>query len=160
MWPQIGGGERYLDILGVNYYSNNQWIHGGRPIDIGHPLYKPLSRILAETFARYGKPILIAETGIEDDRRPSWFDYVADQALESMRLGVPLEGLCLYPIVNHPGWDDDRPCANGLLSADAAPGGRAPFGPLAAAIRGRAKEFATFAPHHIGGAKLAAPERV
>ncbi|MBY2966935.1 glycosyltransferase [Rhizobium leguminosarum] len=153
MWPQIGGGERYLDILGVNYYSNNQWIHGGRPIDVGHPLYKPLSRILVETFARYGKPMLIAETGIEDDRRASWFDYVADQALDAIRSGVPLEGLCLYPIVNHPGWDDNRPCANGLLSADVAPGGRAPFAPLVAAIRKRANEFASFAQHPIGGAK-------
>ncbi|PDV87726.1 glycosyl transferase family 1 [Rhizobium sp. H4] len=154
MWPQIGGGERYLDILGVNYYSNNQWIHGARPIDIGHPLYKPLSRILVETFARYGRPILIAETGVEDDRRASWFDYVADQALDSMRSGVPLEGLCLYPIVNHPGWDDGRPCANGLLSADVASEGRAPFAPLGAAIRERANEFATFAPLHIGGAEV------
>ena len=134
MWPQIGGSERYLDILGVNYYFNNQWIHGGRPIDIGHPLYKPLSRILVETFARYGKPILIAETGIEDERRASWFEYVAGQAAIAMQSGVPLEGLCLYPIVNHPGWDNHRACENGLLSADITPSGRRVYQPLAAAI--------------------------
>lgn len=124
IWPQIGGQDRYLDIIGVNYYFNNQWIHGGPPIDIGHPLYKPLGRILTETFARYGKPLLIAETGIEDDRRAAWYRYVASQARDAMGAGVPLEGLCLYPIVNHPGWDDDRMCHNGLLSADVKDGRR------------------------------------
>ena len=25
--PELGGRPEYLDLLGVNYYSNNQWIH-------------------------------------------------------------------------------------------------------------------------------------
>jgi len=124
MWPQIGGNDRYLDIVGVNYYFNNQWIHGGSPIDIGHPQYKPLSRILIETYARYGKPIMISETGIEGDRRASWFRYVTAQADAAMQKGVPLEGICLYPVVNHPGWDDDRSCQNGLLSVEMSESGR------------------------------------
>jgi hypothetical protein len=124
LWPQIGGNERYLDIVGVNYYFNNQWIHSGPPIDISHPLYKPLSRILIETYARYGKPIMIAETGIEGDRRASWFRYVAAQANAAIQTGVPLEGICLYPIVDHPGWDDDRSCQNGLLSVEISGSGR------------------------------------
>jgi glycosyltransferase involved in cell wall biosynthesis len=134
MWPQIGGGERYLDIIGVNYYFNNQWIHGGPPIDIGHPLYKPLNRILAETYARYGKPIFIAETGIEDERRGPWFRYVSEQARAAMLIGVPLEAICLYPIVNHPGWDDDRQCQNGLFSANISDAGRCADAGLSAAI--------------------------
>ena len=124
MWPQIGGHERYLDIIGVNYYFNNQWIHGGPPIDTGHPLYKPFSKILTETYARYGKPILIAETGIEDERRGAWFRYVSEQARLAMQAGVPLEAICLYPVVDHPGWDDDRMCHNGLLSAVMSDSGR------------------------------------
>lgn len=134
MWPQIGGAERYLDVIGVNYYFNNQWIHGGPPIDIGHPLYKPLRTILIETYARYGKPMMIAETGIEDDRRAAWFTYVAQEALAAMKAGVPLEGLCLYPIVNHAGWDDKRPCQNGLLSAAMTAEGRRVYAPLGEAI--------------------------
>lgn len=134
IWPQIGGKERYLDIIGVNYYFNNQWIHGGPPIDIGHPFYKPFSSILIETYARYGKPILIAETGIEDDRRAAWYRYVSSQARVAMRAGVPLEGLCLYPIVNHPGWDDDRMCHNGLLSANVSDGRRTADKAFASAI--------------------------
>ena len=136
MWPQIGGRPELLDIIGVNYYFNNQWIHGGPPIDIGHPLYKPLSKILAETYARYGRPILIAETGIEDERRAEWFEYVASQGAKAMQAGVPLEGICLYPIVNHPGWDDNRPCLNGLLSSDiTGENTRSAYKPLADLLR-------------------------
>lgn len=124
IWPQIGGDERYLDIVGVNYYFNNQWVHGGAPVDIGHPLYKPLNKLLTETYARYGKPMLIAETGIEDERRGPWFCYVSEQARIAMQTGVPLEGICLYPVINHPGWDDGRHCQNGLLSADVSDAGR------------------------------------
>ncbi|MBO0144978.1 glycosyltransferase [Agrobacterium sp. Ap1] len=134
IWPQIGGNERYLDIVGVNYYFNNQWIHGGPMVDIGDPLYKPLSKLLIETYARYGKPMLIAETGIEAARRAAWFQYVSTQADLAMKAGVPLGGICLYPIVNHPGWDDQRPCENGLLSAAFSTTGREIHQPLADAI--------------------------
>lgn len=114
-WPQIGGREALLDIVGVNYYYNNQWIHGGPPIDQGHPLYKPFRTILAETYARYGRPIFVAETGTEGERRPDWLAYVGAEVRAAMRAGVPVEGICLYPVQDHPGWDDARYCPNGLL---------------------------------------------
>lgn len=135
MWPQIGGAEHYLDIVGVNYYHNNQWIHGGPPIDIGHPLYKPFRTILMETYARYGKPIFIAETGIEAERRPEWISYIYKEVTAAMKAGVPVEGICLYPILNHAGWDDDRACENGLLSSSEVLGRREVYKPLSNALR-------------------------
>ena len=45
--------------------------------------------------------------------------------------GVPVEGLCLYPILNHPGWDDDRHCHNGMFDYADADGKRAVYQPLA-----------------------------
>ena len=115
LWPQIGGRPDLLDIVGVNYYHNNQWLNGGPPIDRHHPLYRPFHRILAEVYARYGRPIFVAETGIEGDERPAWLAHVAGEVREAQRLGVPVEGLCLYPVLDHPGWDDERHCPNGLL---------------------------------------------
>lgn len=118
MWPQIGGDPSFLDIIGLNYYFNNQWVHGGPPIDVDHRLYRPLSDILFESHARYGRPVMIAETGIEGARRASWFRYVAAEVERARARGVPVEGICLYPVVSHLGWDDDRSCHNGLLSLD------------------------------------------
>jgi hypothetical protein len=135
IWPQIGGADPYLDIIGVNYYHNNQWIHGGPPIDMDHPLYKPFRTILTETYARYGKQIFIAETGIEGDRRASWMSYIQTEVAAAMKQGVPIEGICLYPIVNHPGWDDDRACENGLLGAQLINGERSVHQPLAQVLK-------------------------
>lgn len=113
--PELGGAPEYLDIIGLNYYFHNQWFYPNRhKIMRGHQLYRPFNEILVEYHNRYRRPILIAETGIEDDERADWFRYVCSQAQIALDKGVPLEGVCLYPILNHPGWDDDRHCHNGL----------------------------------------------
>ena len=44
---------------------------------------------------------------------------------------MPLQGVCLYPIVNHPGWDNDRHCHNGLWDYADTHGHREAFSPLA-----------------------------
>jgi beta-glucosidase/6-phospho-beta-glucosidase/beta-galactosidase len=113
--PELGGAPEYLDILGLNYYFHNQWFYPNRrKIMRGHELYRPFNEILVEYHERYRRPILIAETGIEDDERAEWFKYVCEQSATALEKGVPLHGVCLYPILNHPGWDDDRHCHNGL----------------------------------------------
>jgi glycosyltransferase involved in cell wall biosynthesis len=134
-WPQLGGEPWLLDIVGVNYYSNNQWIHGGPTLDREHALYRPLHRLLMEIHGRYGRPIVIAETGIEFEARPSWLAYVAGEVDQARTKGVPVEGICLYPILNHLGWDDDRPCQNGLLEHERSSDGRAIYRPLADELR-------------------------
>ena len=115
IWPQLGGDPSLLDIIGVNYYPRNQWLHGGGQIAPDHTAYRPLSDLLFETFARYGRPIFVSETGTEDDHRARWFRDVASEVTRARKRGVPVAGLCLYPILNHPGWDDNRDCHNGLL---------------------------------------------
>jgi beta-glucosidase/6-phospho-beta-glucosidase/beta-galactosidase len=121
--PELGGAEKYLDILGVNYYIHNQWIydiqgfcrsHEFEPLDRTDPLYRPLREILREVHERYHRQLFISETGAEDEERGPWLRYVTDETEAAMIRGVPVEGICLYPIVNHPGWLDDRHCHNGL----------------------------------------------
>ncbi len=133
--PELGGNEKYLDIIGLNYYSDNQWIHpGGNRVFRGHEDYHPLNLILQDYFERYQRPILIAETGIEDEARPEWFRYICEEAKIASENGVPVEGICLYPIVNHPGWDNDRHCRNGLWDYPNEAGMRAIYAPLAEEI--------------------------
>ena len=33
LWPELGGGERYLDIIGVNFYPHNQWFYNLKGFD-------------------------------------------------------------------------------------------------------------------------------
>ncbi len=116
IWPQIGGRPELLDVIGVNFYHNNQWIHGGPPLAWNDRLSRPFHSILAEVYARYGRPIFVAETGIEGDARADWLRMILCEVDVAISLGVPVEGVCLYPILDHPGWDDHRYCPNGLLA--------------------------------------------
>ena len=129
--PELGGKEKYLDIIGVNYYDRNQWIHNEDPMKYTDPLYRPFRELLQEVFERYRRPLFVAETGTEDDFRPVWFNYVCTEVMAAMKAGVPIEGICLYPIVNHPGWDDDRHCYNGLWDYCNESGDREIYQPLA-----------------------------
>jgi beta-glucosidase/6-phospho-beta-glucosidase/beta-galactosidase len=135
--PDLGGDEKYLDIIGVNYYPNNQWLcgetsfHPERWLDVSEPQYRPLSSLLLEAYERYRRPIFIAETGTESDGRAGWLRYVGGEVCKALQLGIPLEGVCLYPIVDFPGWGDDRHCETGLWGMADAQGHREIHRPLA-----------------------------
>lgn len=128
--PDLGGNEKYLDIIGVNYYPNNQWLcgetsfHPERWLEISDPQYRPLSDLLKEVYERYRRPIFIAETGAEADARVGWLRYIGSEVREAQDLGVPVEGVCLYPVVNFPGWGDDRHCETGLWGYPSSDGQR------------------------------------
>ena len=124
--PELGGGAQYLDIFGANYYYNNQWVDRGAAVYLGNGRYRPLSELLIAAANRYERPIFIAETGTEANGRASWLHYVCDEIRDAHAAGVQIEGLCLYPILNHHGWDDDRHCHNGLFCGIEPNGARRP----------------------------------
>lgn len=113
--PELGGDAEALDLVGVNYYWNNQWIHEGERTPLGHPLHRPLHRMLADVWDRYHRPIVITETGVEGAAGAGWLGYVAAEARQAQMLGVEVQGLCLYPVMDYPGWDNDRHCPCGLI---------------------------------------------
>jgi beta-glucosidase/6-phospho-beta-glucosidase/beta-galactosidase len=144
----LDGGPDVMDVIGLNYYFHNQWHHSNRrKLPLGHPLYRPLSDILDEYRYRYGKPLILAETGIEDDDRPEWFRYIAEQTRRALSIGVDVRGICLYPICNHPGWADDRHCHNGLWDYPDDNGSREVYQPLADEIRSQLPFFERAAAH-------------
>jgi beta-glucosidase/6-phospho-beta-glucosidase/beta-galactosidase len=115
--PDLGGRPELLDIPGVNFYATNQWHMDGPVIPMGGAAYRPFHRILDEVWRRYGRPILVAETGAEGENGPGWLRYIAGEVRAAARLGVPVSGLCLYPVLDYPGWEDGRHCRCGLLTA-------------------------------------------
>ena len=144
LWPELGGQERYLDIVGVNFYPHNQWFYNLKdfrrirkftPLHRRHPRYRPFREMLAEVQERYHRPIFIAETGAENRVRPEWLRYVCEETEAAILNGVPVHGICLYPILNHPGWVDDRHCHNGLWDYPDERGNRKLYAPLSKEIR-------------------------
>jgi hypothetical protein len=129
--PELGGNESYLDVIGINYYDRNQWWNFGKTIRRDDPEYRPFREILAEVYQRYRRPMFISETGTENEDRPYWLAYIASEVHAAIQSGVPLHGICLYPILNHPGWDDDRHCFNGLWDYPNSKGEREIYRPLA-----------------------------
>jgi len=147
MWPQLGGAERYLDIIGVNYYPHNQWIHNTPAFNPSlalartHELYRPFRDILLEIRERYRRPLFIAETGAENEDRAPWLAYISDEVSAARNAGAHIEGICLYPIINHPGWDDERHCHNGLWDYANEEGEREIYRPLADELRRQQQRF-------------------
>ncbi len=129
--PELGGDSRYLDVIGVNYYIHNQWVYNGKFIEAADPRYRPLHDILAEIYNRYSRPLLISETGIEDERRVEWLSYICDEVIQAIENGIPIEGICIYPIVNYPGWEDERRCCTGVWDYSDPAGHREIYLPMA-----------------------------
>ncbi len=137
--PELGGSPDLVDLVGLNFYCDNQWFHKGQTIPMGHHAYRPLGDLLAEVHRRYDKPMFLAETGAEGRARPYWFYYVVEEVCHAVRQGLPVRGLCLYPILDYPGWVDERACEVGLFSAPDASGRRSVYAPLLNEVR-RAQE--------------------
>lgn len=137
----LGGSEAAVDIVGANYYYNNQWIDRGRTVYLGDWLHQPLHQLLAQVAARYNKPLYIAETGTEGVFRPQWLAYVCDEVAHAAEADNTIGGICLYPVISHLGWDDDRQCQNGLFDGHHPVAPRHTYAPLAREVMRQAARF-------------------
>jgi beta-glucosidase/6-phospho-beta-glucosidase/beta-galactosidase len=109
--PELGGHPRYLDIIGVNFYHDNQWeIPGGRKLHWHlkprDPRWVPFSRLIRSAHARYQRPIIVGETSHVGSGRAEWIRELTDEIVIAMQAGLPLEGVCLYPIMDRFEWND------------------------------------------------------
>jgi len=84
-----------------------------------------------EAQSRYNRPLFIAETRAEGTARRAWLYYVCAEGETALEMGVPVEGVCLYPILDYPGWENERICPVGLLSMPDHRGQRAVCSSLA-----------------------------
>ncbi len=117
--PDLGGDPRYLDVLGVNFYHANQWEYPDTRIpweDAPRDArWMPLHRLLVEVHERYRRPLFIAETSHFGAGRPAWIRQVAAEVREARGLGIPVEGVCIYPILDRPDWEDPEQWHNSGL---------------------------------------------
>ena len=116
MCPELRGKPQYLDILGFNYYYPNQWflpshtrlewrqpeLEGGRD----------LSSLLETVYDRYQRPLVLSETSHPGEDRVDWLQMVSLECRKVVEKGIPLWGICWYPIIDRPDWDHLTPWHN------------------------------------------------
>ncbi len=108
--PELRGNPSLLDIIGVNFYHDNQWIvdtHEYLPWanENNDPRWQPLSALMNSLYGRYQKPLVLTETSHPGEHKPNWITSVTEQCKVALSMGVPLLGICWYPIIDRPDWD-------------------------------------------------------
>lgn len=130
--PELGGRADYLDILGFNFYYDNQWQlpvyqQLGWNDAVMDPRWVPLRTLLAQAYRRYGRPMVITETSHPGEDRPSWWRKIGEECAAARRAGLPLWGACAYPVIDRPDWDHlDHWHHSGLWDAELRPDGQPP----------------------------------
>ncbi|WP_229253856.1 family 1 glycosylhydrolase [Dyadobacter sp. NIV53] len=109
--PELGGKPEYLDILGFNYYYNNQWVIGnfqflGWNDRVPDPRFRLLSDLLRDAYLRYNRPIALTETSHPGVDRPVWIRQITSEIGKVLQLNIPFWGVCIYPIIDRPDWDN------------------------------------------------------
>lgn len=108
--PELGGSEEYPDIIGLNYYYSNQWqLPNNQSLDWKNQLcdqYIPLHVLIRNVYNRYKKPIILSETSHFGEERVQWIEMIASECKIVLDEGIPLLGICIYPIIDRPDWDD------------------------------------------------------
>jgi hypothetical protein len=108
--PQLGGRPEYLDVMGLNFYHSNQWEHGGDRLrwedEPRDDRWVPLHQLLAGLYQRYQRPICLGETSHFGSGRARWVREIGKEIAAALRAGVPVEGVCLYPVIDRPDWED------------------------------------------------------
>jgi beta-glucosidase/6-phospho-beta-glucosidase/beta-galactosidase len=127
--PELGGHQRYLDIIGVNYYHANQWEYPDNrlrwedtPRD---ERWIPFSGLVADVYHRYKRPMFVAETGHFGVGRAAWAREIVSEVMLARDSGIPLEGISFYPIIDRTDWEDPNHWHNcGLWDLRRDSGGR------------------------------------
>lgn len=110
--PELGGEPQFLDIPGINYYHSGQWEHGvlrnrlrweDEPRD---PRWVPFRDLIARVAARYERPVCVAETSHFGAGRSRWIREIGAEVNAAQKVGIPVEGVCVYPILDRHEWDD------------------------------------------------------
>ncbi|MGN6296636.1 MAG: amine oxidase [Ginsengibacter sp.] len=106
---ELGGNPHLIDIQGLNYYYNNQWILDSFQFlpwanESNDARWKPVSSLILDFYKRYEKPVILSETSHPKEHRPDWLRFIAREC--SLLKDIPFWGVCWYPIIDRPDWDN------------------------------------------------------
>lgn len=106
--PELGGSLRRLDVIGINYYWTNQWELGRaeEPLSMDDPRLTSVGDLIRDVWRRYGRPMIISETSHVEHMRGPWLRYIVEEVEAVRAEGIPLQGICLYPVLGMPEWHE------------------------------------------------------
>jgi beta-glucosidase/6-phospho-beta-glucosidase/beta-galactosidase len=141
--PEYGGSLELIDILGLNNYSFGQmeYAGGGKPnipLKPGDNRIRPVADLIWESWDKYRRPCIVAETSGISGGRPQWLDDMVCESLAAVNRGVELHGVCLFPAVDMTDWHNGRWLHMGIADVERLPSGalmRKPFVPYTEALR-------------------------
>jgi beta-glucosidase/6-phospho-beta-glucosidase/beta-galactosidase len=109
--PELGGAAKYLDIVGSNFYHDNQWVYDADYIpwneETPHQDWVPLHRLIEQVYVRYRRPIIISETSHYGSNRPAWMRMIIQETQKILVQDIPFMGVCIYPIIDRSDWEND-----------------------------------------------------
>lgn len=109
--PELGGAAKYLDIVGSNFYHENQWFYRADyvPWNEGLPdqAWVPLHHLIEQVYARYRRPVIISETSHYGSNRPAWMRMIIQEVQLILAHHIPFMGVCIYPIIDRSDWEND-----------------------------------------------------
>lgn len=109
--PELGGAAKYLDIVGSNFYYDNQWVYLAGYIpwnaETLDPDWVPLHRLIEQVYVRYQRPIIISETSHYGSNRPAWMRMIIQEIKKIRAHHIPFLGACIYPIIDRFDWEND-----------------------------------------------------
>ena len=121
-WFEAHGSDDNC-IVGLDYYEGNERLvaaDGG----MSPATRRGFGEIAREAHARYGLPLMLAETNNHADRAVDWLAETWNDTIALRDDGLPVRGFCWYSLTDQVDWDtcmreaNDRVNSFGLLDMD------------------------------------------
>jgi hypothetical protein len=68
--------------------------------------------------------VILSETGHFKEDRSKWIQQITEDCIKAMEGGVDLRGICIYPVLDRPDWDEQHYISCGIWGYDTATGER------------------------------------
>jgi hypothetical protein len=109
--PELGGDPSYVDVVGIHCHRGaHPW--RGTPDAASSAIREippvAVHRLLEDVYARYRRPIVIAESSPGPAGRVAWLREIGEEIGKALERDVPIVATCLSRVVERPAWEDPR----------------------------------------------------